>query len=341
MRRMCLIYLLLAAILMTVSCQRRPFSDASSAVNLKLKINTKVVHEEDINLPDLMCVQLCDIHTGDVVYTDYVPPTGGYIYPEPGHYDFLVYNINTESTVLKNEANFNTVEAYTNPVSAFIKSQLSQFLAKRAEIRKQMAAKKEERQNKSSESPADDSKAPEEEVIVNEPDHLFVGRSKDVVIPAFAVDEDTEIVIEMDAATVVETWLIEAVNIEGLQWVSSVSALITGMVESNFIGPGEKSEGAVTIYFEMSRTHNSLIGYYRTFGKHPLFSNDLTIGFNVTDTQGGEHHFIFDITDEYLDNPERHIIITDKIVIPEPIITGGGFAPTVDDWEEVKTDINL
>lgn len=341
MKRTYLTYLLIAVILMTASCQRRPFSDANSAVNLKLRINTKVIHEEDIKLPDLMCVQLCDVNTGDVVYTDYVPPTGGYIYPEPGHYDFLVYNINTESTVLRNEANFKTVEAYTNPVSAFIKSQLSQFLAKRAEIRKQMAAQKESNLKKTYESTTDDSKAPEDEVIVNEPDHLFVGRSKGINIPAFAIDDDTEIIIEMDAESVVETWLIEAVNIDGLQWVSSVSALITGMVESNFIGPGEKSEGAVTIYFEMDRTSQSLIGYYRTFGKHPQFSNDLTIGFNVTDTQGGEHHFIFDITDEYLDNPERHITILDKMTIPEPVVTGGGFAPTVDDWEEVKTDINL
>lgn len=332
------IVIIFAVLVMTVSCQRRKFSDATSAVNLKIRVNTQVVHEEEVRMPEIMRVDLCNPETGQVVFTDYLPPTGGYIYPEPGVYDFLTYNINTESTIIKNESNFHTAEAYTNPISVFIKSQLAKFLAKRAELKAQMASQKNESQSKAAD---EDSKAISEEMIVNEPDHLFVGRVQGVEIPAFAIDEDVEILIEMDAASVVETWLIEAINIEGLQWVSSVSALITGMVESNFIGQDRRSEGSVTVYFEMKKTKNSLVGYYRTFGKHPQFSNDLTIGFNITDTQGGEHHFLFDITDEYLDNPEQHIIVNDKIIIPEPVITGGGFLPTVEDWNEVKTDINL
>lgn len=340
MMRKGLKYLLLAALMIIASCQRRPFSDASSAVNIKLKVDTCIVNEKDVPLPEIMCVQLFDINTGKVAYTDYISATGGYIYPEPGKYDILVYNINTESTVVKNESHFHTIEAYTNQVSAFIKSQLTRFLAKRAEIKAQMAALKRD-QSKSPDEDDDESKAPFDEIIVNEPDHLFAGRLYGVDIPAFGIDEENEIVIEMEAESVVETWLIEAVNVDGLQWVSNVSALVTGMVESNFIGPCQKSENSVTVYFEMGRSGNSLVGYYRTFGKHQQFSNDLTIGFNITDTQGGEHHFIFDITEEYLDNPEKHIQIIDEITIPEPDVAGGGFAPTVDDWEKIDTDINL
>ena len=100
------------------SCQRRPFSENTTAVNMKLKIKTEVVNGGTVSQPEMMRVDLFDTETGEIAYSDYIPPTGGYIYPRPGKYDLLVYNIGTESTIVRNEKNKNTVEAYTNEVSA-------------------------------------------------------------------------------------------------------------------------------------------------------------------------------------------------------------------------------
>ena len=117
--------------LTAVSCQRRPFAEYRSKVSLNVIINTNIINHVQDELPETMRVDLYDPQTGQLKYTDYVGPTGGYIHPAPGVYDMIVYSIGSESTIIHNEENFNDIEAYTNEVSAFIKGQMAQFLAKR------------------------------------------------------------------------------------------------------------------------------------------------------------------------------------------------------------------
>lgn len=210
--------------IIAASCQRRPFSDNTTAVSIKLKVKTEVNHSRAAAEAETMRIDLFDPETGAVVYTDYISTEGGYIYPVPGDYDLLVYNIGTESTIVRNEQNKNTVEAYTNEVSAYIKSQMEAFLASRAEARRQMAEGKTETKNLTTKDPILEGT----ERIVNEPDHLYVGQLQNLTIPAFDLGEERVISLEVEASSVVETWKITVSPVEGLQWVSAVKALITG-----------------------------------------------------------------------------------------------------------------
>ena len=48
----------------------------------------------------------------------------------------------------------------------------------------------------------------------------------------------------------------------------------------------------------------------------------------------------FDVSDQMVNNPRQHIVISGDIDIPKPEI-GGGFKPTVDDWKELEYDIDI
>ena len=333
MRKMVYIAFMVLLVALSSSCQRRGFSEHTTAINLKLEIKTDVLHSGSISIPSMMRVDLFNPQTGQVEYTDYISAGGGYIYPRPGTYNMLVYNIGTESTIVRNENNLGTVEAYTNEVSAYLKSQMKSFLEKRYEM-----------MTKSEDEPVTkDPVLSGTEHIVNEPDYLWVGRYDALEIPALELDEEREMTIQVEAASVVETWKIELAPVEGLEWISKVSALITGQTESTYIGKNEDSDGVVTIYFEMGKDteKKSLVGTFNTFGKNPLYSSILSLDINIIDNLGNEHHYHFDITEDFFGNDEFFIPITEPIVIEEPKVEGGGFAPSVGDWEDVRTEIEL
>ncbi len=344
MKRLALITLLALLVAFATSCQRRGFSEHTTAINLKLELKIDIEHAAAVSLPDMMRVDLFNPQTGEIEYTDYIPATGGYIYPRPGTYNLLIYNIGTESTIIRNEKNLGTVEAYTNEVSAFLKSQMQNFLASRLQQRADAAAKNPQPNNSDSKAPATkDPILDGTERIVNEPDYLYVGRVQNLEIPVLGLNEERDITVLVEAPSVVETWKIVVKPVEGLQWVSTVTALITGQAESTFIGPDKDSEGVATIYFEMGKDmeNKSLVGTFNTFGKNPLYSSFLSLDLNIIDNLGHDHHYHFDITEDFFENPEFFITVDNPIVIEEPKVEGGGFQPTVGDWEDITTNIEL
>ena len=351
MRRVVSIILIFMAVLLAGACQRRPFAEYRSKISLNLMINTNIVNQAQVVLPENMRVDLYDPETGQLKYTDYVGPTGGYIHPAPGIYDMIVYSIGTESTIVHNEQHFDEIEAYTNEVSAFIKGQMSQFLAKRAKAARERAAKKLMQLQQQSEDT--DAKAPEpfeDELVVNEPDHIFVGWYHNMEVPVIYEDDgDVEILIEVDVHTIVETWQVEVRNIEGTEWIGSTISLMSGQKGSVHLGPNVHSERVVSVYFDMKVQDREdgkgkcLKGKFNTFGVHPDNLAGATLDLNIQDRGGADFLYHFDVSEQFVNNEERYILVEQPIVVEEPKVEGGGggFQPVVDPWEDVKTDINL
>ena len=341
MSRRIVIAFMAVVMMFAASCQRRPFGDKTTGVNLLLRVNTKIVNNNDVQVPDVMRVDLYDPVTGALKYTDYLGATGGYIYPSPGSYDVIVYNVGTESTQIRNESNFKKVEAYTSDVSMFLRAQLAKFLEKRAQARAERERARAEAQGRTKgEDPQ--TSAPVER-IVYEPDYLFVGHARGAEIPVLLDDEEQrEVVLEVDAHSVVETWKVSAVNIKGMEYVQSVVAIISGQVGSRFIGTEECSDHVVSIYFEMQKNtaESTVHGTFNTFGKHPMEQAEISFDLRVTDISGEEHHYHFDVDDQFENNSDFHIVVDEPIEVEKPS-GGGGFTPSVEDWEEVRTEINL
>lgn len=326
-------------LLSVVSCQRRPFADQRSRVVIHLTINTDIVNHEVEELPQNIRVDLYDSETGQLRYTDYVGPTGGDIHPVPGTYDLLLYNIGMESTLVQNERDYDKVEVYTNEVSAFIKSQLAQFLAKRKQAAKERAAKL---------SLTSSTKQPvqvEDQPVVNQPDHIFVGWYDDLEVPVMFEDEINEMHIEVDANTLVQTWEVEVRNVIGTQWISKMVSLMSGQMGSVQIGPNMATDRIVSVYFDLDVEKNedgteSLRGKFNTFGKSDVV-NDFSLDLNITDIGGNNLLYHFDVTDQFVDNKKQYILITDELVVEEPKVEGGGFQPIVDEWDNIRTNIDL
>ena len=331
--------LLLVCTLLAGACQRRPFSSRNTGVNLVLKINTRIVNQVDVALPANMRVGMYNPDNHSLSYADLVGPEGGYISPEPGTYDILVYNFETESTILRGEDDFLKAEAYTNEISPYLKGQIRPLLEQRRKLRQERLAA-----SSVSETAATD----DEERVVYEPDHLFVGRVKGQDIPRLLLEEgDREIVIEVDATSIVETWKIEIKGVQGAEYISSISAIISGQAASTYLYSGEDSDESVSVYFTMqtnrARTSDEgmIMGSFNTFGKKPGVESELSLDVSITDSGGNTYDLHYDITSDFLDNPERVIVIEDDISIDPPSSGGGGFDPSVEDWDNVTSDIEL
>ena len=83
---------------------------------------------------------------------------------------------------------------------------------------------------------------------------------------------------------------------------------------------------------------------FNTFGKLPGEENKIFLDITVTDSGGGQYRYIYDVTEQF-DDPENtdHKLVVDGggVDIPESSQGGGGFSPSVDEWEREDIDVPL
>ena len=314
MRRL---YLILALVLVTLaagSCRRRPLVEVDNNVLLNITIGTDIVNYEVQTPPEMMRAIFFDSKTGDFVSHSFLPHHGGYVHLMPGRtYDILVYNFDTEATIIDGDYNLNYILAYTNLVPENIKSRLKGRAGKG-----------------------------EDEMIVYEPDHLFVGRLEDIYIPMRGYGMPA-LEIDIHAETIVQTWIVEIDKVRGAEYVGAVSSVISGLADHNLIGRGEQSYDEATVFFEATSLTKDghFLAKFNTFGRNALAERKQVLSLVLTDLAGKSFCFNMDITEKFNDNPLQYILIkTDEIVIEKPEQTGGGgLAPIVDEWGEINTEI--
>ena len=295
------------------SCQRRPLTTADYAVTVNISIEKDIVNYEYEKDPSLMRCIFYDSKSGAFITQAFLPPTGGQVSLIPAReYDVLVYNFDTESTWLENENWFQSIYASTSLIPDSFRTKL-----------------------RSRASKVDD------EQIVYDPDHLYVGRLNDVFIPSRSVDAP-QVVLDVVCETVVESWLLEVKTVTGVENIGSIAAVITSLSGSNRIGYNERSEEYVSVYFDnqVIDENGVLTAKFNTFGWNEKITEPQVLSLVFTDIAGKGHVINIDISHQFPDNEEQIIRIEMEIDIPEPITSGdGGFVPKVEDWGDGKTDI--
>ena len=345
MRKRLFIFIL-AVLTVLTGCERRPLEYGSADLNLILKLNLRVRVNgqiQDLPEPEMMRVMFFDPDTYDLITESYLPAGGGRIKLPPGRYKFIAYNFDTEATLLRNDRNYYSIEAYTNEVSSALKSSMLNSIR----YAKSAASTKA----------TDDEDAAwelalqkvQENPVIYEPDHLFVSH-QDVEV----YNTTREQTIEADAETIIETWRI-SVRIKNEQYMASARALLTGQIASNFIGL-EKEEGKtdtdVTLMFDMKAGSDSdendiVVGTFNTFGKNPSVESRLWLTIIIKTVGGESVEWHRDITDEFFTEDayeDQTINIIEEIEVPQPEPGsggGGGFQPGVDDWDEENVPINI
>ena len=342
-RRLFILALMLLAVL--PGCQRRELEYGNVVVDLALDINLNVrVNGQVQNMPEpeMMRVMFFDPNTYEFVTETYLPAKGGRVSIAPGKYKFLGYNFDTESTYIRNDNDYRTIEAYTNEVSSAVKSNMLNALRYG-----KLAATKGDTESDVWEMAI---KKVQENPVIYEPDHLFVSHQDIEVLNISGTQT-----IEAEAETVVETWQI-SVKIKNEQYMASARALLTGQIASNFIGfPKEegKTDTDVTLMFDMkagsdAEDNDVIVGTFNTFGKNPHEESRLLLTIIIKTVGGDTVSWTRDITDEFMtdENIENQSIeIVDETIVIEkpenPTGGGGGFQPGVDDWDEENIPITI
>ena len=349
-------------LLAAASCERRPLVDQSEAINIRIKVNVKTVTNVNTNIrntvklysantslwepkleqldPSVMRVLVYDPDTEKLLAQSFITANeldeegnkvfGGSLGISHGNYNFLVYNFDTPTTQVSYENSENSILAYTNEISPALKA-------------KYLGTKADDDYNDIS--------------IRNEPEHLLVGNEKGIRISP----HDTLVVIHTEAQTIVDTYYLQ-VRVNGLQFASSATAVISGLSPSNHIGYNQRTEDpTAAVLFEMEKGRDEslagenkdiLCAVFNTFGKIDNITSNLYVTFNVYDTAGNLQKYSANL-DRVFDSEEAHLyhwLIVDESVLVidvedpgqnKPQTGNGGFQPQVDDWEEETGEITL
>ena len=352
MRRRLFIFFFVALTALT-GCMRREleYGNASIFLRLNIRLNVEVNGQfVDLPEPEMMRVMFFDPDTYELITESYLPAGGGRVSLPPGRYKFIGYNFDTEATLLRNDRNYYSIEAYTNEVSQALKTSTLNAIR----YAKSATSSKKTDTNGDSEDEEDSAwelalRKVQENPVIYDPDHLFVSHQD---IEVFNVDGVQT--IEAYAETIIETWKI-SVRIKNEQYMASARALLTGQIASNFIGlPKEegKTDTDVTLMFDMTagtddEDNDVVVGQFNTFGKNPSVESRLWLTIIIKTVGGDTVEWHRDITDEFFTDEaieDQTIEIVEEIIIdePQPGNTGnGGFQPGVDDWNEENIPIDI
>ncbi len=324
---------LLAAV--SGGCHRRPLEDMDYNTRLKVKINVEAIsnvtcdiYNDKIPVPeiqlDVMHAVFFDAAGGQLAAETYLTAKGtdeygnteftGDLSLSPGEYNLYSCNFGTEATLISEPYNWGSVKAYALDVP----SRISGTYATRV---------------------------PAGESITYSPDHLLVARNPQEVIP-YHTGVHT---VYAEARTVVESYYLQ-IKVDGLQYVNSASAVISGLSSANFITLGDRvDDPKSTVWFTMQKSDDDgvpvICTVFNTFGRPEGSDNSLEVTFDIVTRNGSTVQRTFDISDLFLsENCVRHhwLLLDETITIdpPEPD-KGGGFDPKVDDWEDEHHDIIL
>lgn len=326
------------------SCKRLELYELTTNVDLQLKIDLQInmnlnmqintnIDKEFTNLisgvmPEYMEVLFYDPVTHKMKTSHIMPISGGQLSIAPGNYDVVAYSFGTESTQVDHLGNRDQAEAFTSNITKMMSNKFKGAIANAAPM--------------DSSSTKSATKGYEDDPIIYAPDHLYVANENSIEIPSFLENDDT-VFIHATARTILDVYSLEVLGVAGCENIEKVEAFITGQIRSNYFGIEKRSSDPATIYITMKTDaeNGRLYTVFGTFGKLAGVDNKVYLDITVTNTDGGQYRYVYDVTDQFEDNSDNSLIIRDEIDIPSGPTGGGGLAPEVGEWNEEIYDIPL
>lgn len=354
---LCLAAMVMVTLLtICMGCEHRPLLLPETKNNVFVKIYfdenirnvsygfyNEEVQKPEYESPEVMRVALYDAFNNELVTERYMSDCGrdadghyiqGYMNVPEGRYNMIAYNMDTYDTKITFEKFYNLMTAYTdelseNQTSQIFKSRENDFISR---------------------SP-----------ISMQPDHLFVCRVNGVEILPAELQNGLDTIRTHDgqiptAQTIVKTYYMQ-INVQGVQYVQSAVALLTGMAGSKTLFDGEMvMDDEKSIFFGLqngkekrSPEEESTIAYatFSTFGKLPHTEGYIEISFEfntIYNTVQTETIKVTDMFETPMVRDNQWIIIDKVIEIKPPEGTeepGGGMQPGVRDWDIIEGYITI
>lgn len=332
------VYILLAFMTLSLASCNHKHLCLHHPHDIKLKVEFNWQNAPDANLLG-MCVFFYPVDGGDPRRVDFKGTQGGYVELTVGKYHVLTYNNDTEAILFAN-GSFAKHRAYTREGNILEPVLGSSAGAPRAS-------------------------GTEEEKVVITPDMLWGTTSLDVEITDEGLCytcipfnenathqkvESKEYVITLYPREFLCHYSYEIRNVQNLKHASQMCASLSGMSGGMTLASEELFSQPVTLPLEarINRENSTITGEFYTFGHHLENSAPHKMLLYVWMDSGEKYYFgaddpDFDVTSQVhsAPNPKRVHLIIDGLDLPKPIENGGGFKPTVDDWEEVQQDITM
>lgn len=315
-------------------CRRRPLEDPDYMTSVRVKVDVSGISNVTCDIyndkipvqtiePSAMHVLFFDENKDAVVSENFITHVSadedgnrivsGDVQLAPGSYRMLIYDFGTDETLIRNYYSWDKAEAYTELIPSGL---LNSF-----------ATKGEDQPN-----------------ILTEPEHLVVARNPKEVIPY----HDGVYTIYTEARSVVESWYIQ-IKVDGLEYVSSAQAVVSGMVGSNLIATDTRvTDPQASLWFRLRKSDDKgvpvICAVFNTFGHIDNSKNDLAVTFDLSVKGGSTVRKTFDISNLFLtENAVKHhwLLLDETIKVEPPKSSGGAFDPVIDDWDEEYRDIEI
>ena len=260
-----------------------------------------------------------DLSTDAMKTTLFVRPGRSQATIPSGHSGFIVHTYGCESTYIAGDNAFGEVRATTNPADAGTRDLWQSVLGAEAVL-----------------SPVERERLATQDVRW-EPDRMWAGLFEGV-LPRRGQDESLEMEIVAEPLFSEHKAILR--NVEGMEYIASAEAFITGCAQARRVCDGSPV-GTCVILVKAFRYEDGLLVSWTSFGESdsPLALKRLLL--MVTDTGGRRFLASYDITDAFADGDvmER----ASGLVFERPPVTdaGGGLQPTLQDWDEVVTPVNI
>lgn len=270
--------------------------------------------------PASMSLYLFPVDGSEALRYDFTGRDGGTTRVPIGHYNAICLNSDTENVLYRNIKDINTFEVYTRPVSLL--AGLSSLLGK------------------ANNAPMAD--GTENENVASELEPLWTDRSMQVLEFNLTEKSKTVVFYPQPATCFYD---VEIRNAKNLKYISGVSCALSSLAGGMIPYHEKVTDELVTIPFDavVHLEESTITGDLLTFGysSDAAKKHQLTVYAVLADDS--KWYYTYDVTDQIHNarDPRFVHIVVDGLPLPKPIVNGGGFQPSVNDWTSVDVDINM
>lgn len=272
--------------------------------------------------PKSMSLYLFPKEGGEPIRYEFTDRNGGIIRVPIGEYDAMCQNSDTENVFYRNTGQHTTFETTTR--EATLLSGLSSL-----GVRSDSAPRADGTDN---------------ERTLLSPDMLWTDHSEGIWVK-LNVEKQT---ITLYPKTSVCKYTVEIRNAANLKYVHGISGSLSSLAGGLLPGVGADAltDELVTVPFDAyigtddAGEKTIVTGGLQTFGHCPLPSNRHQLVIYAVLADDSKWYYTYDVTEQIHSAPDQrnvHIIL-DGLPLPKPIVNGGGFQPTVDEWKSEKEE---
>lgn len=247
---------------------------------------------------------------------------GGKIKINPGEYKAIFLNSDTRNIILENKDSFEEF---------LIKSEDATLHANPAYL------------SASSSNPPR-ARGTQDERVAASPECIWAGSAG-----TFVFDENNN-TLHLEPMPAFISFNVDINNIENAEYAYAITGALSTLADGFLPGSGVLSDDLATVPFALNvkTKSQSAQGSFRSFGHCPRENMTHYLTIYTTLIDGTNTSFTYDVTDQIhnADNANNITITLNTLPLPEPEFPeggegGGGFVPSIKDWNTVEINISM